>query len=124
MSSSTYTREYLQNLPSETRKQWIKSLYLDHSHGGNVIAKVTEKAKEGETSVTIPLFNSLTPKNFIDCGSNLTRPHWAKNQITPEEVISILQEIFPDSKITYEEKWLQISPDKQELKKGICIDWS
>ena len=125
MSSSTYTREYLQNLPNESRRQWVKSLYHDHTYGTNVIASVTMKAKEGETSVTIPLINPFTRKNNISWGPNeLMRPNWMKEPITAEEVIAILRESFPDSKINYEEKWVQISADKQELKKGICIDWS
>jgi hypothetical protein len=120
--STAYTRQYLQNLKRESRKEWIKSLYFDPIYGLNVTGLVTEAAKEGCASVIIPMVDYAS--RYKERHHRQIQPSYTKDTITPEEVISILQEMFPDSKITYEEKWVQISAEKQELKKGICVDWS
>jgi hypothetical protein len=120
--SSTYTRQYLQNLPRESRKEWIKSIYLDHYHGKNVISHVIEAAKEGSTSVAVPMIDYFSRYKVSSHEQKL--PSWMKNPITSLEVICILQEIFPDSKITYEEEWMQISPNIKEHKQNFRVDWS
>ncbi len=121
MSTRSYTRQYLQNLRRESRKEWIQSLYLDPIRGINLTGLVTEAAKEGCTSVIIPMIDYVSKNNGV---SLYKTPSYMKDPITPDEVISILQEIFPDCKITYDEKWIQTSAYNQELKKGFCIDWS
>jgi hypothetical protein len=120
--SSKYTRHYLQNLRRESRKEWIQSLYFDPIYGLNVTGLVTEAAKEGCTSVIVPMFDYVS--RYKEKNHYQKQPSYTKDSITSQEVISIFQEMFPDCKITYEEKWVQISVEKQELKKGICVDWS
>ncbi len=119
--SSKYTRHYLQNLRREYRKEWIQSLYFDPIYGINVTGLVTEAAKEGCTSVIVPIVDYVSRYKGVN---HPKMPSYTKDPITSQEVISIFQEMFPDCKISYEEKWIQVSNDKQEVKKGICVDWS
>jgi hypothetical protein len=119
--SSTYTRQYLQNLPRESRKEWIKSMYFDPVRGIHVTGLVTEAAKEGAICVLVPMIDYVSRNKGVSLHKT---PSFMKDPITPDEVICVLQESFPDSKITYEENWIQTSADKQELKKRVCIDWS
>jgi len=44
--------------------------------------------------------------------------------ITNEELIAALQKRLPDCDITYQEIWVNETPTKKILTKGIVIDWS
>ena len=68
---------------------------------------------------------------LIDMTSQHQKNHIVHYQIEPwqvpptiEEIRETLLEKFPGCKITYEEKWVSTGPTKQELKKGLVVDWS
>lgn len=86
-----------------------------NKHLQNILAS----AQKGETSYMIDTIeiNDQNTRNT----SNV-RP-W---EVTPtvDEMSEALLVKFPGCKISYEEKWISITPTKQQLKKGILIDWS
>jgi hypothetical protein len=112
MSSTTYTREFLTNLPIEMRKQYVEQQCREK------IQYILGDARNGKTSslVSIPDVNNRH-------GSYSQTP-WTKNHPSKEEMAEFFQEKFPDCKISYEEMWVETLPGKKELKKGILVDWS
>jgi hypothetical protein len=113
MSSHTFNREYLLNLPTDMRKQHMKQYVEQYVH------QILGAARLGNTSY------------MISENSNQGKPIIAHYQIQPwrapptqEEICEALLEKFPDCKITYVEKWVSTGPTQQELKKGLVVDWS
>jgi hypothetical protein len=113
MSHQTYTREYLLNLPTEMRKQYMTQ------YVGQYVQNIVGAARQGKTSYMIPeTLNQGKPM--------LVHHHVEPWQVPPtqEEIRETLLEKFPGCKIIYEEKWVPTSPTQQELKKGLVVDWS
>lgn len=110
MSSHTFNREYLLNLPADMRKQHMKQ-YVEQ-----YVQNILGAARLGNTSYMIS-DNSNNPR-----GHQYPEPWRAPP--TQEEIREALLEKFPDCKITYEEKWVSTGPTQQELKKGLVVDWS
>ena len=111
MNSQVYSREYLQGLHAARRKDMIKH------HIQPYVQKILGAAGSGQTSILLQ----------EDKNHTFQMQHFQNNGMTPptqEEICETLQEQFPDSKIEYQEKWVQITRDKQELKKGLNVDWS
>jgi hypothetical protein len=44
--------------------------------------------------------------------------------ITDEDLVAAFKRKFPDCAVSYEETWVDVTPQKRILKKGIRIDWS
>ena len=44
--------------------------------------------------------------------------------ITDEDLVAALKRKFPDCGVSYEETWVDVTPQSRILKKGIRIDWS
>ncbi len=79
---------------------------------------VVDAARLGKTSHLIPY---QSPE-----GTAQIRPQTLPWMTPPtkEEFLEILQQKFPGCKVSYEEMWVSIAIDKQELKRGILVDWS
>jgi hypothetical protein len=115
MSQQKYTREYLINLPIQLRKQHVQQSCQDKIHA------VLHEARSGKTSCMVPIPEAPAPsRGIIMHGQN----QWNSTPPTKDEIAELLKEAFPDCKITYEEDWVETSPGKKELKKGIKVDWS
>lgn len=119
MNGGTYSNEYLRSLPQKMRKEYIKNYLSTFEH------QVLSAARNGLTSCTFKetiKHNSFTANHqmqMVACGRS-----WEATPPTQDEIIEILKEMFPGSKVTYEEKWMDITREKKELQKGICVDWS
>jgi hypothetical protein len=124
------TREYLQNLPIQRRKEFIRASCEQYLH------HIIQTAATGNTNclISVSSGNVQGPHRII---TKKTQNHLAvgahlgmniTGQITDppstEEIIEFLKEKFPDSKISYEEQWQDVAPGRRELKKGILVDWS
>lgn len=111
MNSQKYSREYLINLPIEMRRHHIENACRDK------VQYVLAAARQGKTQCLIPF--PETPRG-IAIGSS----HLYQQPPSKEEMIDYFTEVFPDCRITYEEKWIEVTPGRKELKNGIQIDWN
>ena len=116
MSAQTYSRDALRAMPIEVRKQFLRNSIERY------IQKVIGSARVGETSCIIELQKDqrggILVSNIGGMMNLEARPP------TIEEIREALLEVFPDCSINYEEKWIQTGPTKQEMKKGLTVDWS
>jgi len=108
---SSFSAEYLRNLPIQKRKEFVQSSCEQYKQ------IILQQAACGNTNI------------FIDQSNNqkkclVSNSQWMNTPPSTEEIIEYLKEKFPDSKIQYEEKWVDISPSNRQLKKGILVDWS
>jgi hypothetical protein len=117
MSYPTYSREHLVTLPIQMRKAHIKNA------ANQYVDQILGAARMGQTSHLIVYPVAMHTKNMIGGYSHIHQQPWTA-PATTEELQEALLEQFPGCKVTYEEKWVSTAPDKQELKKGILIDWS
>ena len=117
-SYGTYSRDTLRALPGVKRKEHL----MQYVHNQGYVTRILGAAQNGETSLMIEINdpNHMRGRGIVLPGQLLK---W-QTQPTDDEIRETLQELFPDSKIIYEEKWIQTAPGKQELKKGITVDWS
>jgi hypothetical protein len=109
-----YSREQLVNLPIKIRKDFVRQ------NVDQYINNVVNDAACGKTS------SLITIRNIEHYGRQTCPFIHNTQQAMPsnEELIEALQERFPDCKIYYDEKWVSSGPDKQELKKGITVEWA
>jgi hypothetical protein len=107
----TYNRSYLRALPNRMRKEALERITQRY------VNQIIENAQDGKTSTFINLENKPSFVAYKEL-----RPY--ESPPTNDEVRETLLEKFPDCTITYEEKWIDISPGKRELKKGLVVDWS
>lgn len=119
MNGGTYSNEYLRSLPQKMRKEYVRNYVSTFEH------QVLSAARNGLTSCT---FKETNKNNSFIASQKMQSAAcgrtWEATPPTQDEIIEILREMFPNSKVTYEEKWVDISRDKKELQKGICVDWS
>ena len=109
--TTTFSREYLQQLPAETRKTELQAL-LHKSTSNAVIAL----AKNGITH-----YLWAHPATRHNIGGI---PHPAHIPFTNEELVEGLKEMYPGTRIEYQETWVDVRAGVKEQKKGILIDWS
>ncbi len=109
--NQSYTREQLRTLPNKMREDFLEQTIQPY------LQQVLAAAQNGQNSVML----SDKKRNDLGCISYL-HP-WMKTP-TNDEIREALLKKFPDCTITYEEKWVDISAGKRELKKGLTVDWS
>jgi hypothetical protein len=115
MNPQTYSREALRVMPVGARKGFLK-ITIDP-----LVNRILGAAKNGQTSLLLD--SSIIFEDKLQMKSQLYR-NLGQPVPTVEEIREALLEQFPDSSIVYEEKWVQTSPAKQEMKKGLFVDWS
>ncbi len=130
MNSETYSSQYLRSLPVKMRKDFVMqsvSQYTQLILGAARNGQTSYLIQENNTPFSGSSVHSFKRHHQIEQQRLTARSQgrsWEADPITDEEMIGALQLIFPDCKITYQETWVDISPDKKELRKGICVDWS
>jgi hypothetical protein len=105
------TREYLQNLPIQRRKEHVAQFCQQYRQA------ILNHAANGHTNYIIT--SDTNHKKGL-----ISNAQWMNTPPSTEEIIEFLKEKFPDSKISYEEQWQDVAPGRRELKKGILVDWS
>jgi hypothetical protein len=118
MSSQKYSREYLTNLPIEMRKQYVEQQCQEKIHA------ILAEARQGKTGTLVSIPEPPAGKRGTVMYSQNQGTPWCSTPPSKDEMVAFLKETFPDCKITYEEKWIETSPGKKELKKGILVDWT
>lgn len=107
----TFTREKLQGLAVEYRKQM---LYTQIDNG--VANAVLQAAREGKTQY---FWNQPGQTHKFQAGC-----HKAPLAFTTEEYVAALEEKFEGAHVEYQETWEEVRPGVKEQRKGILIDWS
>jgi hypothetical protein len=112
MYTQKYTREQLRALPIEARKRLLKSTITPF------IQQIVGAATTGQTSIM------LNPPDEHRGIQRQPYNHNGQSAPTVDEICEALREEFPDCTISYQEKWVEVTQAKKELKKGIEVDWS
>ena len=128
---STFSREYLQNLPAQKRQEIADTIAQDS------LQRVLEAATSGETSYLVNLEQDSrgVRRNFLNAGAQVQQQirhgtvrvstlHERIFNLTQDDIIAAFYRKFPGCDISYEETWTDVSPTSRVLKKGIKIDWS
>ena len=115
MTTQIYSRDELRAMPVEARKSFLKQQIQPF------VQQVVGAARNGKTSIMLDVVfgrNGINSSMHAQLFSSI-------GQAPPsiDEIREALLEVFPDSTIAYEEKWIQTSPGKQEMKKGLTVDW-
>ena len=114
MESNTFSRAYLQSLPSENKKIIIKE-YLKF-----FVRQIIEDATTGKTSYTMPIYEASNNPHLVNNKYKIVRPDIA----TIDDIMEELKKIFPKCDVSYQEGWSETSPTTRSLKKSILINWS
>ncbi len=108
----SYSRDYLRALPIEMRKQYLTNFIQGY------VNIILDAARNGETYVVLK-----TEKDTHGLmGQCIIRPY--ETYPTNDEIREALLEKFPGCSVTYEEKWVDVSAGKRELKARLTVDWS
>ena len=116
MSTQVYSRDALLALPIQMRKQYLSNFIQ------GFMLTILDSAKNGKTSVVLNTEQHM--RNYLN---NMNQRHNLRPYESPpsmDEIREALLEVFPDSTITYEEKWVQTGPASQVMTKGLTVDWS
>jgi len=111
MAEQTFSREYLQGLPEEIKRNIITHVI------NSIVSEVKRSAIMGETS-------HIVEKIRI---TNLLKPSLSSNpkiNISINDIITEMQKKFPDCIVLYEETWVNVTPSNRVLTERILIDWS
>jgi len=107
------SRAYLQSLPAQTKREQIQQI-LNHVSG-----IVKNEAISGKTSY---LYNLKNPQIEQYKKTLVHHPHLPV--IDDSDFLPVLQEMFPDCTISYQEVWVDITATNKVLTKGFLVDWS
>lgn len=107
--TKTYSRTDLQGYQAKIKREAIVNM-IEYSFTNNVL----QTAQQGKTH-----YFWTKPQNTGAAG---TWPH--PPVITDDDIVQALKEKFPDTKVEYQETWIETRPGVKEQKKGIMIDWS
>lgn len=105
----TYSREQLQGLYAQYRKETLFSI-IDQNLCNGVLEAAKKEKKE--------FFWTNRP---TDSRGLVSYPVVGYSN---EELIAALLEKFPGTHVEYQETWIETRPGVKEQKKGIFIDWS
>jgi hypothetical protein len=109
-SAPPLSRSYLQGIPEKRKQQRIDEFIQ------GFINELLKVAEAGKTSYMYSLDNR---HGAAHCGGGPQPP-----VITNDELVSAFQKKFPECDVSYQEKWVDVTPHNMILKKGIVIDWS
>ena len=109
MNNQVYSREYLQNVPAQRKKDKINNI-INH-----FIQVLQNAAADGKTSYMYV----LEPQKRHHMMTSVKEV-----ELTPDDLIAGFQLKFPDCIISYQEVWYDTNTTTRVLKKGIVIDWS
>lgn len=110
MTDQVFSRSYLQGIPEMNRKRMINNI---------IEGFINELRAAASAGKTFYMYDPITSTQHRICSYPPPLP-----PPTTEELISAFQLKFPDCDVSYEEVWIETSPTKRTLKKGIRIDWS
>jgi hypothetical protein len=119
------SRSFLQGLP-ELRKQQQADQSVEA-----ISFYIHNAATAGYTSYTYkhtpyrPNPHAAMPAMRVVQGGNASgNVQSVSPVITDEDLVAALKRKFPDCGVSYEETWVDVTPQNRILKKGIRVDWS
>ena len=142
MSTQSYSRQYLRELPENQRRMIIENDVFRLFQ--QMIRPLKAAALKGETRYlhdmthwvaqqgqikTLQATHRLSPKEaqfhqqVMACHERQGNFH-AESDASIDELLAALKEKFPDCGVSFQEDWVETRQGVKELKKGILIDWS
>lgn len=116
LKMQTYSRKFLQQIPTERKKQRIDGIIT------SFISDLQTQAASGKTTY---MYNTQLLDDY-----NVNRLRKRPGEFPPDpeilldELLAGIRERFPDCDVNYEETWVDKSNNIKVLKRGIVIDWS
>ena len=111
-----YSRDYLRGIPEELRQQRKKQMIQNLLN--SIVSNVTAAATNEKTSYM------AEDRLYLSYYSQVDHAPIGRITLTNEEIITALQEKFPDCIISFQEAWVDTAHNTRTLQKGILIDWS
>jgi hypothetical protein len=120
--TTSVSRSFLQGLP-ELRKQQQADQIVQ-----GVGSNIHMAASAGYTSYTYDHspYRRAVPNAMpvVQGGNTSGQVQSVASMITDEDLVAAFKRKYPDCSVSYEETWVDVTPQNRILKKGIRVDWS
>ena len=113
MEGQILSREFLRGIPAKIQREKVDRIIKAFYHD------LYTTASAGATSY---FYNRSLIPDTPPIKTVVTKVY--ESIMSPDELVPLFKEKFPDCKITYEEQWVNTADNTRVLKKGIRIDWS
>jgi hypothetical protein len=118
MSSTIFSRSFLQGIPEQRKQHQIDSIIQ------GFINKLQNAAAEGKTYYLYDQNNIKPETHQLQTKMYQLHQNPPLPTITTDDLVSAFKIKFPDCDISYQETWVEVNSINKVLKKGIIIDWS
>ena len=139
MSTQSYSRQYLRELPEAQRRQILQNDVFRLFQ--QMEQRLKAAALKGETRYLHDMSQWMEQQyqqrrvehqqrvgqaaNFSKAEAQLLQQKGPDPPEPPsEELLAGLKEKFPDCVVSFQEDWVETRQGVRELKKGILVDWS
>lgn len=109
--AKTTSREELQAIPQERKKQHLEGFAERVSYG------VIRAAEQEKTTFRV----SVSPKGYVD---PISGANHGPLPGTNDEIVAVLTARFPGCSVEFVDEWVDVRPGVKEQRSGIKIDWS
>ncbi len=111
MSNTTFSREYLRDLPEKRRRDAIEQA-VQGLHN-----QVIQAATFGKMFHIVDIGHLAKMRGGFKCHPPPYIP-------TNDDLVEGFKAKFPDCRVEYTEMWEDVRPGVREQKSGILVDWS
>ena len=139
MSTQSYSRQYLRELPEAHRRQILQGDVF------RLFQQMEQRLKAAALKGETRYLHDMSPwmeqqyqqrrvehqqrvgqaANFSKAEAQLLQQKGPDPPEPPsEELLAGLKEKFPDCAVSFQEDWVETRQGVRELKKGILVDWS
>jgi len=109
---TTYSREYLRDLPEKHRKETVNNEIAFYH------LNIINSARSGKLEYKIDLTEYLKRKN------QYSMRYPSTYFPTIEDLVEGLKQVYLDCRIEHKEDWVETKPGIKEQKQFIVVDWS
>jgi hypothetical protein len=115
MNNNVFTRNYLQNIPNENKRNEVNNMI------NQFIGELLRRAGQGQKSYFYDMTNMQFVRNNQICENIINNNQ--TYSVPTEEILSMFREKFPDCIVSYQEIWTEGVGGVRSVKRGILIDW-
>lgn len=117
MESIVCSRDYLKSLPQQVKEKEIQ--------GWISLVKriIIEKAQKGDTSCVFTLQPATMAMKAMPCNTKTITLNLPRVTTTSAELVSYLNEAFPDCRVTINDNWTEVQPGLKRQSTDLVIDW-
>jgi len=123
MEGQILSREFLRGIPAKIQREKVDRIIKSFYHDLYTVASAGATSYFYNRSLipdTLPIKTVCSKKSMM----TFAQSEIYESIMSPDELVPLFKEKFPDCKITYEEQWVNTTDNTRLLKKGIRIDWS